>query len=436
MKKILLPLVIFLGVFFLAHNLAYYHNRSGYIYALHVTYAQIVSEQWRLPTIAETAKFYDPPLFFLLSGLFTRAASWISGRNFFEAVVYWRYFSLVFSVASFYLWYKIIKKLLPHNRPAQFAFILGLFSLPVLHKTLVMYTIEPWLWLVTSLTLWHFIFKVMPRPTVKNTLILGLLMIIGFLSRVSALSVFLAVTAAFLFRKKWLYLLLFVGITFSGTWWFYGRQSELYDDRITIVMNRFKSGVAPEERIRFLTDVPFHFMMTHPIRMEVWLNRFIPIYYSEFWGDFWNYYIQRRFGIDWEAREADKLLTTPRRVANLALQNQVNLPSTILMVSGFVYLIFRVFKQLRHPDEAWLIESMLLITFVVTWLGFLYSITFHGSDKGDSIKASYMLFALPIFVYQAVIFLFNVVKKNNLVFVPVVIWLILATAINLWWGWY
>lgn len=431
-----LILLISLGILFLAHNLVFFNSRSGYIYALHVKYAQIVSEQWRLPTIEETAKFYDPPLFFLVSGLFARAASWFSGKEFFEAVVYWRYFSLIFSVAGFYFWQQIIKKLLPQNRPAQLSFILGLFSLPVLHKTLVMYTIEPWLWLLTSLALWYFIFKVLPRPTIRNTLVLGLLMAAALLSRVSALSVFLAIAVAFLIRKRWLYLLLFAGLTFAGIWWFYGRPSDLYEDRVTIVMNRFKGGVPREERLKFLTDVPFHFMMTHPIRMEVWLNRFVPIYYSEFWGDFWNYYIQRRFGIGFEAREADKLLTTPQRVANLALQNQVNLPTTVLMILGFGYLIFRVWKKLRRPDETWLIEAILLIVFVVTWVGFLYSITFHGSDKGDSIKASYMLFILPIFVYQTVLFLFQVVKKVKYVFVPLMIWLALATAINLWWSWY
>ena len=79
---------------------------------------------------------------------------------------------------------------------------------------------------------------------------------------------------------------------------------------------------------------------------------------------------------------------------------------------------------------------MLLITFLVTWVGFLYSITFHGSLKGDSIKASYMLFILPIFVYFQVNFLFEVVKKNKYIFVPVVVWLTLTTVINLWWSWY
>lgn len=444
-KRLLLILAIILGIFFLAHNLFFFHNRSGYIFSLHAKYAQVISEQWRLPNIDETAKFYDPPLFFLVSGLFTRAASYFSGQDFFDAVVYWRYFSILFPIISVYLWYRIVAQLLPKNQAAQIAFILILFSLPVLHKTLVMYTIEPWLWLTTSLTLWYFIFKFQPRPTIFKTVLLAGIMTISLLSRISAFALLASVSAGILglayirqisYQKALLLLGIFLTLVFIGSGWFYGRKSDLYEDRITIIMNRFKSGVMPEERLAFLTEVPFHFMMTHPIRMEVWLNRFVPIYYSEFWGDFWNYYIQRRYGIDFEAREADRLLTTQQRVAGLALQNQINLPTTILMISGFGYLILRVLKKARRPNKTWLIELMLSIIFTITWLGFLYSITFHGSAKGDSIKASYMLFILPIFVYQLVIFVFNVVKKNKLVFFPVTIWLILATVINLYWSWY
>ena len=303
--------------------------------------------------------------------------------------------------------------MLPENQPARFAFLLLLFSLPVLHKTLVMYTIEPWLLLVTSITLWFFIFKVLPKPTLSNSIQLGLLMAICLLSRISTLAILTALCAgylglAYLHRISWSkslgLLLVFILVVSLGTGWFYGRKSDLYEDRVTIIMNRFKGGVAPEERLAFLTEIPFHFMMTHPIRMEVWLNRFIPIYYSEFWGDFWNYFIQRRYGIDFEAREADRPLTTPQRVAGLALQNQVNLPTSILMIVSFGYLVLRILKKLRRPDDQWLVELMFLITFIIAWLGFLYSITFHGSAKGDSIKASYMLFILPIFIYQLVIF--------------------------------
>ena len=445
-KRWLSILVIILGIFFLAHNLFFFESRSGYIYSLHVKYAQVISEQWRYPTIDETAKFYDPPLFFLISGLFTRAASYLSGKDFFEAVVYWRYLSIIFPIVSSYLWYQIIKQLYPKNQIARLSFMGLLFSLPVLHKTLVMYTIEPWLWLTSSLVLWYFIFKFQPRPTFKTTLVLASLTVVALLSRVSATAVLAAVSVGILglswlgqisLKRSVLLLSLFLILVFSGTGWFYGRKSNLYDNRITVIMNRFEGGVAPSERLAFLTEVPFHFMMTHPIRMEVWLNRLIPIYYSEFWGDFWNFYIQRRFGIGFEAREADRLLTTPQRVANLALQNQVNLPSTILMIFGMAYFLVRLVKKTFYrPDVNWLIETMLLITFLVTWVGFLYSITFHGSLKGDSIKASYMLFILPIFVYFQVNFLFEVVKKNKYIFVPVVVWLTLTTVINLWWSWY
>jgi len=446
LNRILLITVIAFGIFFLIRNLVSYPSSRGYVYTLHVKYGEIISNQWRFPTLEETDKFYDPPLFFLVSGLFTRAASFISGIEFFYAIKYWRYFSVIFPVISFYLWFQIIKRLFPKKRLIHLAFLLILFSLPVLHKTLVMYTIEPMLMFTTALTLWYFIFHFQKKPNIKKTLILSFLVVISLLTRVSAFALLTAIAFGILglgyikkisWRQSIKYLAIFLLVAFIGSGWFYGRKSDNYSDRITTMMNRKQDAVPVDHRKAFLTDIPFHLMMTYPIRRGVWLNQVIPIYYSEFWGDFWNFFIQKRFGISFEARQADRLITTPERVANLALQNQVNLLSTLLILSGFLYLIIRFFKKaFKKPDLRWLIETMFLITFIIAWIGFLYSVTFHGAPKGDSIKATYMLFILPIFIYMLITFLFEVIKKKKYLFTPIIIWLSLATCINIWWGWY
>jgi len=447
-NRIFLTIGIILSIFFLIHNLVSYPSSRGYVYSLHVKYAEVISHEWRLPTFEETQKVYDPPLFFILSGLFTRLTSQISGEDFTSAIKYWRYFSILFPIFSFYFWYKIIKKLMPKNRQFHLFFIIILFSLPVLHKTLVMYTIEPFLFFTTSLTLWYFIFKFQPKPNIKTTFILSCLVTISLLTRVSAIALLCAIIfgilgLAWIRQISWKQLIKFLTIflltVFLGAGWFYGRESKDYNDRISIMMNRNKdpASVGINKKLDFLTEIPFHLMMTHPIRRPVWLNRLIPIYYSEFWGDFWNFYIQKRFNISFEARQANRLITTPKRVASLALQNQVNLISTFLMIVGFIYLTIRTIKKsIKKPDFRWVIETMLLVVFIVTWLGFLYSITYHGAPKGDSIKATYMLFILPIFVYMLILFLFEVVKKAKYIFLPLILWLALATGVNLWWSWY
>ena len=179
-------------------------------------------------------------------------------------------------------------------------------------------------------------------------------------------------------------------------------------------------------------------MMTYPIRLSTPLNHIVPIYYSEFWGDFWNYYSQRRFGISVEARRKDHYLTTSKRVANLALQNQVNLPFTIIMIFGFLFLSQRVIKGLFSSTKSniWLTEAVFLSTSLLTWAGFLIMNVKYPNWKSDAVKPSYMLAIIPIFVYSGVIFLFNVLKKYKFIFYPIFVWLCLATLVNLWWAYY
>jgi len=325
----------------------------------------------------------------------------------------------------------IIKKLHPQNKTLQLTFMILLFSMPVFHKTIVMYSIETWFLFLMSLTLWLILTSYLEKPSCKNTLILSFLASLLLLTRTSGLIilpvVILLFFALWLSKKinlslmlKFSGLFLLITALFAG-WFYLNPKRPINDD---------PQSMPPAQRWEFFTDIPFHLMMTYPIRREVPLKKFIPIYYSEFWGDWWNYYSQKRFGVSVKAIEADHYLTTAKRVASLALQNQINLLPTLLMVFGFSYLTFKTFKKLN------LSALVFLSLTLFTWLGFFYKLTFHSTWKTDSIKASYMLYNLPIFVYMAVLFLFKVVKRYQLIFIPTIIWLTLATVVNLWWSWY
>jgi len=101
--------------------------------------------------------------------------------------------------------------------------------------------------------------------------------------------------------------------------------------------------------LAYYLDVPFKYMMTYPFRQDVRfshpLNKFIPIYYSTFWGDYWNYYIQQRFNIDYQARDNDRYLVTPQRISSLALQNRINLLPTVLIFLSFIYQFIYIFSR-------------------------------------------------------------------------------------------
>jgi len=422
----------------MVHNAYFYPINAGYDASLHLRYADIVSHQWRIPTFKESRENYNPPLFYLASGLTGRIAQNLTNQEYLSAIKVWQYVSIILATVSLYLWYLIIKKLHPKNNFLQISFLVLLFSLPVFHKTIVMFSIETWFLFTTSVSFWFLITHFLSKPNLKNTFILSLLLVVNLLTRMSAIVLLITVLAAFLglifnkklsFKKAFLFFCLLLVIIFGLTSWFYlGRPSqEIYGvgEGGEVEIPFFK-----RQPISFYLDVPFKFMMTHPIRLTDPLNKLIPIYYSEFWGDFWNYYSQRRFGISVIARKKDHYLTSGKRVASLALQNQINLPATLLIVSGFIYLVIKNRKKMNIP------ESLFLTFTLFTWLGFLTLLTKYPSWKGDSIKASYMLYNLPIFIYALTVFIFKVLRKYKYLFIPIIIYLSATTIINLIWSWY
>lgn len=445
-KKIILVIGLVFGLFLLIHNSYYYDYFGGYNATVHMNYAKIISHEFRFPSFKESYENYNPPLFYLVSGLIGRFTSQISGLDFYSSLNAYKVIGVLLAIGSIYFWHKIIQSLYPKRINLRTIFLILLFSLPVFHKVAVMFNTELPLMFVYSLTLWFFITHFFNKPSKKSIVLLALFITIALLIRMSSLTLFVSIFIGILgmgllkkisWKKTLTYLSIFLTIIFISTSWFYiGRRDK----------DIYKAGRVSEpdipiwqrQPIEFYTYIPFKFMMTYPMRLSMPLNHIIPIYYSEFWGDFWNYYSQRRFGVSAETRRSNHYITTPQRVANLALQNQVNLPFTIIMLAGFIYINLRVIKGLfsRSKPKIWLIEVVFLCVSFLTWIGFLIMNVKYPNWKSDAVKASYMLNIIPIFVYSGVIFIFNVLKKFKFVFYPVLIWLSLSTVINLWWAYY
>lgn len=445
-KRFLMILGIGLGLFLLIHNAFYYEYVGGYNAPQHMEYAKIISGEFRFPTFQESYENYNPPLFHLVSGLMAKTASGITGFDFYTSLNVFKTVGVVLAISSIYLWYQIMQVLYPRKIKLNLALIILIFSLPVFHKVAVMFNTELVLMFLYSLTFWFFVRHYYPKPSLRGTVVLSLFVSLALLTRMSAFvllaSVFAGISMIGMlkiipWKKTIAYLVIFSGIIFLLTGWFYiGRK-----DQGIYQAGRVAEPDIPiwqRQPLNFYTYIPFRFMMTHPIRLSTPLNHIIPIYYSEFWGDFWNYYSQRRYGVSVETRINDHFATTPERVASLALQNQVNLPFTVLMILGFGYLTLRVTKGLvsKAKSKLWLMETIFLFASLLTWIGFLIMNVKYPNWKSDAVKPSYMLNIIPIFVYSGVIFIFEVVKKYRYVFYPILVWLALASVINLWWAYY
>ena len=448
LKKYALWIGIFLGVLLLILNAINYDYRGGYDASGHIQYSKIISSKLRFPTKTESHENYNPPLFYLFSGSIIRLTSIITGKDFDTSFNAFKPVGILLAIGYLYAWYKIIQHLYSNKKIIQSAFLIILFSLPVFHKTIVMFNTEILLSFLVGLSFWYFITVFQHKPNIKTTFVLASLCSLALLTRFPALSLFITLVFGIIglgFIKKIspkttlkLLSIFLIFIIATTSWFYYGRRNfGIYQGGRS--SEPIETPFFKRQPLAFYFDIPFTLMMNYPIRFSLHtpLNRLIPIYYSDFWGDWWNYFSQRRFNISVKARRQDHYLTSPDRVANLALQNKVNLPATLLMIAGFLHLIIKIIKGVfNKPDKKWLIEGMFISLSLFTWAGLLIFLTKYPYYKANGVKASYMLSAIPVYVYSAIIFLFNILKKNKLIFTPLVIWLVLSTAVNLWFDYY
>ena len=302
-----------------------------------------------------------------------------------------------------------------------------------------MYNLELFSAFLISLAFWYFIVHYQSHPTLFKTVILAAITIINLLTRMSSFVLLITLFFGFwglgylkkiTWSKAIKFLIVFTLLVLLGSSWFYigRRNQEIYG---------VGEGGEPDlpffqrQPLAFYTEVPFRLMMGYPIRFapNTPLNRLIPIYYSEFWGDWWNYFSQRRFGISIDTIKQDRNFTSPARVANLAWQNRINLPFTLLILFSFI-----TFFSQRKKD--WFIPAMMIIMLCLTYLGWLVMITKYPSFKGDSIKASYMLHVLPVLIYSLIIFLSKILQKNKYIFISILTYISIAAINNLIWSWF
>lgn len=427
----------------MVNNAYHYPVNGGYDAALHLRYAKIISEEWRIPTFEETRENYNPPLFYIVSGLLVRGYSYLSGQEFFEAAKIWQFANIILAMISVYFWCQIIQSVYYQKTKYQLVYLVLLLSIPVWYKTAVMFSIEIWFLFTVSLAFWFLITHYFFKPSWRNLIILSLIMLVNLLSRLSSIALLGSLLTGLLAFSYWkkvsmLKTLLIISvvaciITIGSGWFYLGRHDEgIYG---------VGEGGEPEtpffkrQPLSFYIDVPFTLMMTYPVRQSTPVNKLIPIFYNEFWGDFWNYFPQRRFGLTVLQVRQDRETTTPERVSRLVLQNQVNLVSTLAMALGMFLLTWRIFANLKKPNSRWLIDVTLLAYTFLSWVGFIILLTKFPSWKGDSIKATYMISLLPIFIYF-IIETCLAIKTKIYIFGPIVIWLALATMINLNFSWF
>lgn len=399
-------------------NTSLHDATIGYDAISHLEYIENISA-FRLPTPMDTREFFSPPLPYIIPGLILA----ITKGEIFWAAKIAQWLNVVVSLMLTYYLIKLCNLIggKPIFKRAAIGFLM---ILPVYYKSFSYIRGEPYNTLF-SILIAYLLAKVFHNQKfpLRDGLILGIFLGLNALARQWGILLFLAVYASL--ARLWLtktlqrreitgsvITSLVLSLLIGG--WFYMISYSRYGT--VLAFNR-----KPTEKF-LLSNQPLMFyaglsglMFRNPIRPN-FPNQFIPILYSEMWGDYWGFFIV--YGLDVD--DADYLNGTdllrirekgkyPRWIeTNIdtigSYLGRVNLVS--LLPSALAILaVFRAGKLMvgesigrREPivvkDEVAFFTGLAVLLSIVGYLWFL--IRYPNLPDGDTIKATYILQIFPM----------------------------------------
>jgi len=444
-KLILVMILLGFTALFL-HNAWFYSPLKGYDAGIHTIYTNIITFEHRIPTPKDTPESYNPPTFYFLSGKLAKLFTPLFNNNFLEALKGWQIMIALLLPLAGYLWYDLYRFLNPKNYSNGLFFLFWLLSVPVINLMMPMYTIEMPQLIIGSFIIWFFIKYFLKKPNLSMAIYLGIfcgvilsfrIMSVSLLISLGIMICLLAFLKKISFKKMLVINFVFTVITLliGGQYYYFYRNQGVFNSGENVVENR-KTPFFQRQPKSFYVDTFFRTSMRTPIR-PYFPNRFIPIFYSTFWGDYWNYYRQRRYPLSPEEEikyPINKEKVSKERLNMLAWQNRINIIPTIIIILGTLTIIVRSIKNFvrrKNLNYQQTSEGFLAIFFSLAFLLFFYTnIEFPNTYKGDTIKASYILYAIPCLIYFAVKYLQSL-KKYKFIYYSLLSIIIISILFNL-----
>ncbi len=396
----------------------------GYDAPDHVAYILTLAQR-RLPTLADTVEFFSPPLPYSLPALARYGAE---GRLAVTAAAKIAQLqNWLISLAVTWLLVKITQLARPGRWSFSAAALAWLGVLPVYYKTLAFVRGEPWVMLFALLIAWELLRLAVGEtavPRKRDALRTGLWLGLGILSRQWAFLLFPAVGLfmLLLWRKgksapsadfsSWFQ----AGLVMLGTaaligGWFYGYLYRQYGT--LTAFNRapsaqFSLGNQP---LDFYLGAGDGQLFRDPVRPH-FANQLLPKLYAELWGDHEAYFLvtgqDKRNGAwlpGWKLEKALSQTPLPAWLQTnrwqiapyLGLVNRIALLPTLFLLAAVLWngralrIIWR--KQASPADWLAALSLFILLFSVAGYLWFL--IQYPMPDKGDTIKATYLLHVYP-----------------------------------------
>jgi hypothetical protein len=392
---------------------------QGYDAGDHIHYIKTLAEKKAIPTCAETAQCYIPPLPYMLPAIILA-----TGRiNLWQAAKFAQLINILLSLGLTYYLLKICDLVDPKNMPLKVSSLVMLGILPVYYKTYSLIRGETYLPLLIVFIVYQVLSIFLARGhTLPNLVLLGLAVGLSILARqwgfLALPAIFLAAAYAALKDRSKLGLAIYTMVVcvlapiILAGWYYY------------IMFQRYGSLTAwdrPPSALS-LSALPMEFyfgtgsgdLFTDPVRPS-FSNQLPAIFYSDTWGDYSAYFLiyakDTRNNTFINGKSLERIiragqpypewLETNRFTFNAYL-GQVNLvsllPSAILaagLILGVIYLFHSLSNQVTGLQN--LGRNLFILVVLCSLAGYgwyLLRYQNHG-QAGDLIKASHMLQIFP-----------------------------------------
>jgi len=410
----------------LTYNLLHYDPIQGYDGEAHHAYVQNFLNMFgpnktSQPGSNFTYEFFSPPLPYILPVFINEICKYYSSsENYLEYCqdVYGFlniiFLSIIF-IGLLFIYMKIIKKVLKLEKlqNVSILLLLGLFSIN--YKAISMIRAEIYVIFLSAILIYRLL--VLAEKSfiyeLNDLVIFGLLIGLLALSRQWA---FLLFPGYFLliffiekdFRKSFLKFLTYsflIGFSISSWFYFglfldYGSFTSFNMESKGFSFKNFSSSFF------FLSTEGQAYFFTKPIR-PYFENSFLPILYSDLWGDYWGYFSFTSRSLD---IGRNQLLIGDY----LGKVNVISLFPMTLLLLGLKNSI-KAFKN-KQKSSLEILNIYIVFSIIFSFLGYLWFLVSYPEITGDTTKSVYMIQLFHLLGLGAIIYIEQIKKKEIKVF--------------------
>ena len=345
-------------------------------------YAEIVAGELRLPSAEESGVWHTPPFWFVLAGALRRAAD-AAGWEHVQRPG--QLLAAASGLAVCVLAFLLARALWPERRVLHVAALLLTAMTPALVRASAMYHPETLATALAAAGLLVAVRALRDGPTVVSALGAGALLGLASLTRGWALPVLVGVLVAFgldAWHRRRLgppLAALGAGLVLLAPW--FANQQLAHGDAFAFNRDAPPQALLDRRPASFYLGPRTLRIFDHPIT-PLFRNELVPHLYADWWGD---------WALTWDSPPppAPAELLPPAVVAERTRQMVVGIVPTLLALGGLIALgVLATARRSAAVAVLPLAAAALAAAYVV------FAVRFPSTD-GDTIKATYLLMALP-----------------------------------------